>query len=197
MSSTKYRRDEVTYGSSYYPIWAVAGCGKLNGVCQKYLQKYNYIDNYVSVTTWNLKTEVDKYAEMSYVLDIIQVMETAKIIGLWETRTHVITDASKKKPKICIVKSLSVSCIPEWRPSYERAEETRVWPCISDFCLWQWTFRFHAVIKLTEAVILVAALRSLSELALIYHEPLLEQLTSCTTLRILRNVHFGFPSPDF
>jgi hypothetical protein len=93
---------------------------------------------------------------------------------------------------MCILKLLSVSCNLEWRPSYEGAEETRVWPYISDFCLWQWTFRFHAVSKLTAAVILVAALRSLSELALIYHEPLLEQLTSCTKLRILRIAYFGF-----
>jgi len=33
---------------------------------------------------------------------------------------------------------------------------TTVWPCIGDFCLWQWTFRFHALTKLTAAVILVA-----------------------------------------
>ena len=40
------------------------------------------LQNYVRVTTCNLKTEVDKYAEMPYVLDLLQVTESVKIRDL-------------------------------------------------------------------------------------------------------------------
>jgi hypothetical protein len=58
-----------------------------------------YLQNYVRVTTCNLKTEVDKHVEMPYALDIIQVTETVKIIGLWQLRPHFTRDANKK-PKL-------------------------------------------------------------------------------------------------